>query len=497
MGKAAKRWLYLGHRWTGIALCLLFATWFASGIVMIYVPFPSFRVAERIAGSPPIDWDSVRIDPGTALATLRPAVFPEEMRLSMTAGEPVYRFGTENDRYAVSAVTGEQITGVSSTQAKAIASSFVRTAAISVDTVERDQWVVAGSYARMAPFWRVRMADADATDIYVAKATGEIAQNTTAFERRWNWAGSIPHWIYFETLRSRQDLWRNVVLWTSGVGLVGAAAGLWIGVLRVRLRRRYRSGAITPYRNWMKLHHIAGLAGGVFLVGWIFSGWLSMSPWGGLRDQDTGSIAARYQQSRPIFPHLAPALMTAAGSGAREMNFTYIGGRPAAILVDAKGVHTRIDGETGLSVTPSYDELAAVARRALPQAPLASGERLTRQDSHWYATLGKDAKRLPVLRFKFSDPARTWLHIDPVTGELIGHVGNRGRANRWLFNALHCFDFLPLIEYRLLREGLMWLLSAAGIVISVSGVVIGWRRLTGGNRIMRARRFHGPTPSWP
>ena len=28
------------HRWIGIVLCLMFAAWFASGIVMIYVPFP-------------------------------------------------------------------------------------------------------------------------------------------------------------------------------------------------------------------------------------------------------------------------------------------------------------------------------------------------------------------------------------------------------------------------------------------------------------------------
>ena len=29
-----KRWLYLIHRWTGIILCVLFAIWFVSGVVM-------------------------------------------------------------------------------------------------------------------------------------------------------------------------------------------------------------------------------------------------------------------------------------------------------------------------------------------------------------------------------------------------------------------------------------------------------------------------------
>ena len=33
------------HRWWGVAFCLLFAMWFASGIVMHFVPFPAQRTA--------------------------------------------------------------------------------------------------------------------------------------------------------------------------------------------------------------------------------------------------------------------------------------------------------------------------------------------------------------------------------------------------------------------------------------------------------------------
>ena len=29
------------HRWWGVAFCLLFAMWFASGIVMHFVPYPA------------------------------------------------------------------------------------------------------------------------------------------------------------------------------------------------------------------------------------------------------------------------------------------------------------------------------------------------------------------------------------------------------------------------------------------------------------------------
>ncbi len=36
----AKRWLYLIHRWAGVVLCLFFAMWFVSGVVMMYVGYP-------------------------------------------------------------------------------------------------------------------------------------------------------------------------------------------------------------------------------------------------------------------------------------------------------------------------------------------------------------------------------------------------------------------------------------------------------------------------
>ena len=43
------------HRWLGIGFCLLFAMWFATGIVMHFVPFPALTESERAAGLLPID----------------------------------------------------------------------------------------------------------------------------------------------------------------------------------------------------------------------------------------------------------------------------------------------------------------------------------------------------------------------------------------------------------------------------------------------------------
>ena len=60
--------LVLLHRWLGIGFCLLFAMWFASGIVMHFVPFPSLDEAARFAGLPPIDLSQVLREPDEAAA---------------------------------------------------------------------------------------------------------------------------------------------------------------------------------------------------------------------------------------------------------------------------------------------------------------------------------------------------------------------------------------------------------------------------------------------
>ena len=38
---AGLRALVWFHRWAGVALCLFFAMWFATGAVLSFVPFPS------------------------------------------------------------------------------------------------------------------------------------------------------------------------------------------------------------------------------------------------------------------------------------------------------------------------------------------------------------------------------------------------------------------------------------------------------------------------
>ncbi|RZN17536.1 hypothetical protein CWO90_37390 [Bradyrhizobium sp. Leo121] len=82
-----------------------------------------------------------------------------------------------------------------------------------------------------------------------------------------------------------------------------------------------------------------------------------------------------------------------------------------------------------------------------------------------------------MLRVGFEDAAQSWFYIDPRNGDILGRVDKSRRTYRWLFNAMHSLDFPLLLRHRPAWDTVMVLLSLIGIVVSTSGIVIGWRRL--------------------
>ena len=474
--KVGKRWLWFVHRWLGVAACLLFVLWFVSGLVMMYVRFPSLDEAERVAHSPPIAWSQVRLGPQAAINKAGLKAFPAELTLSMWGGEPVYRLVEGRRRFGISAVDGRVIGETDAAKAgQVVAAAYPTAKPRFLRTLERDQWTVAQRFNAARPLHLFALDDPAGTQIYVGSKDGEIVLDTHQTERFWNWLGAVPHWLYFTALRSLPDTWTQVVLWTSGIGMVSAATGLWIGLLRVRVKRRYAGGRMSPYRGWMTWHHLAGLVGGVFVLTWVFSGWMSMGPndWGGPGEAVMAGRKSWIAASKAPYPLDTLALRDRTGD--RIARFYWLGDRPL-ILVDT-GPESRavLDPINGQRVALDQAELFDRAAGLAPGAHLVQRERLTQDDAYWYSH--HDRARLPVLVAKFDDPAESWFYIDPLSGKMVGVADRSLRLYRWTFSALHSLDFGFLIRHRPLWDVLVWLLSAAGLVISVSGVVVGWRRL--------------------
>ena len=472
VAKSLRRWLHLGHRWLGIATCLLFATWFVSGLVMLYVGFPALSEAERRAGLPALDAAQVRLSPGEALAAAGESRFPRDLRLAMRDREPVYRItGWDGARRTLSAADGRALAPLDPEGAERIAGHDPRAVRPHVvGTVERDQWSVTARYDPLRPFHLVALNDPRDTRLYVSARTGEIALDTDARERFWNWFGAIPHWIYLTPLRAQAELWRDVVLWVSGVAIAAAVSGVAVGLLRLRLRRRYRGGRVTPHRGWTAWHHLAGLVGGASLLAFIVSGWLSMNPnrWFGPRAPSPAMLERYAGTSAPRFDLTLADLRAAACPDAVEIRLSHLGAAPLAIT-------TCRDGRRLAAGPPVPERLARAARTLLPEAAPPRLTLLTEADAYWQGRGG--SRPLPVLRAVFDDPDATWFHIDPATGEILNRMDRSGRVERWLFGALHTLDVGPLLRHPPAREVAIWLLSLLGLVTAVSGLVIGWRRL--------------------
>lgn len=477
MIRRLRRWLYIGHRWIGIVTCLLFVMWFVSGVVMMYVAFPRLTEPERLAALPALDWTEVIVTPDRAMAAAGLKRYPRELRLDMLDDEPVYRIaGWDGERQVVSARDGRIIDRVTPEQTLAVARQHPAAADVHmIGTIDRDQWSVTARFDPSRPLFLIALGDPGGTQLYVSERSGEIVLDTTRTERVWNWLGSIPHWIYPTILRKDGPLWRSVVLWVSGICMIVAVSGIWIGILRVRLRRRYSGNAITPYRGWMAWHHVTGFFAGVFVLTWMFSGWLSLNPGGYFAGRGASrEMALRYAGHET--PDIAAEFRARPQGDMVEVRFVWLDGRPLMIAVDREDRPRVLDPVSGVPAPLSDAQIFAAARRLMPRADMTMQQRLVAEDAYWYSH--HHQRVLPVLRAGFDDAAQSWFHIDPRTGEILGRSDASRRTYRWLFNALHSLDFHALIAHRPAWDIVVWLLSLLGIVISTSGVVIGWRRLT-------------------
>ncbi|MBB3693521.1 PepSY domain-containing protein [Sphingomonas sp. BK580] len=473
---AVRRWLYLIYRWIGVASCLLFLMWFLSGLVMLYVPYPALTNREALAGQPPIDWLKVHVQPREAEQLAGLPEQPRAMRLEMMAGRPVWRVtGRAGELVTIDADTAALVRGVGSAEAARIASAFGRAPAVDVASVERDQWTVAGRYDPHRPLWRAALKGPDGRALYVSSRTGAVMLDTDAHERFWNWLGAVPHWLYPTALRQHSEGWRQVVIWVAGPCVLAAITGMWIGLMRVRLgQRRFKGRRVTPYRGWMLWHHIAGLTGGVMLTSWIVSGWLSVDPGRFFRGGGPTERAILRYEWAELPPIDVPG--TAAVAPRHSVRLEVVRAAGLVSLDLQSPVRRVVVAADGGRTLPNVNRVSRAARVLVPDGAAPRLTRLTAPDFYWY---GVDTKpQLPVLRLRFQDSSGTWLYLDPATGAVLSRIDRRGRVYRVAYDLLHRWDANVLIANPPARRACIWLFSTVGIVISASGIVLGWRRMT-------------------
>lgn len=473
VGRWARRMTFLVHRWLGIVLALLMAVWAVSGITMMYVAFPEMGREERLAGLADLDLtgccDRVVLPGGAEI---------QAGTIEMVLGHPVLRWRGPDGAGLVS-LDQATLPPIDAAAAGQIAGSYMKHAfgeepKVSVAEIDRDQWTVYGRFRQYAPLYKASFADDRGTVLYVASMTGDVVQDTTAHERFWNWLGAVPHWLYFTAFREMQPLWYNFVVYASALGVFLTLTGIYIGLITYRRRAKHWS----PFKGLALWHHWTGLAFGLFTLTWVFSGLVSMNPWGwfesqgpteeipnlGGRPVEIGDIEALYR-----------ALAAKPQPGVVSATVTVQEGTPYALLTARDGTRRRATLPALAPAPTTLAELAHKARIAKPTTRIASADMITGPDNYHYGHKD-DEPVLPAYRVIYDNDDATRLYFDGKTGELVNFVDAPTRGFRWWHLGLHRLD-LPVLRERPVWDVVMIPLLVGVSLLCAIGAWMGVRRL--------------------
>lgn len=479
MASSLWRVLVVTHRYLGVAVGLLMLMWFASGIIMMYVPFPSLSEGERLRIQAPIPWQSCcRFGDGLIADDQRIARAQIESHLGIAALR-LRRLGQMDSLFDLA--RGERVEIDTDTERKiardAGARIIGRQAAILAEAqITVDQWTVGRAF-RDRPLFRFEFDDPARTTVYVSGTAGQIVVWTTAAQRFWNWLGTVPHWLYFTGLRSDPRLWSQVVIWTSILGTFLTVIGIALGVMQ------FKGGAgrrMSPYQGWFYWHHLIGLVFGFVTLTWVLSGLFSMNPWGFLESRGRGE-AARVQGAAPKWIDVKTSLEALrtrlAQSDAVSLTTAPLDGRLYWLVTYRDGAIERRDA-AGNVAPPSESDLASAAERIAGATGIAEQRMMNEEDAYYFAR-PREAFVLPVYRVILADAERTRYYLDPAAGALLQRADATNRWHRWMFGGLHRLDFTAWMRWRPLWDVIMLALMLGGLGLAATGCTLAIRRIRG------------------
>lgn len=474
--KQIKNILFQIHKILGSFLSLIFVIWFLSGIVLIFDGFPHASRQERFL-------HMEEIKPGQ-LTNLQPPStdFKGKVKFELCAGRPVYRvFAGKKKQVVYDAASLKPVTPYTLEQARQLSESYNGSPVKKIEkNTELDSWMPWSYYQPLLPVYKCYMDDAKHTVLYVSEVSGTIVQETNRQERWLARIGAIPHWIYFKQLRLIRDTWRLMVIILSALGLLVSLSGIYVGLIRLRKRKN----GLTPYKKrWYKWHHITGFCFGIIVFTFLLSGLISVT---GVPDWMVGVDPAQkekitWKQSIHWTNHQSttPSAIYKAlkrKAGIRQIEWkTVLGQAQYHVYYDSyqvPEVYCLKDSTVKEVVPYSIDEIESKAQKLFSQIPFTI-EFQSEYDNYYSASAMFHLPK-PVFKIKLEDAAQTWLYINPATGEEVKRVTRNTRLRRWLYRALHTFDFQTLKEANGVRKTILVTLSIGGLVVSVSGFTLSY-----------------------
>lgn len=484
MIRAVRKWAILIHRWMGVGFCVLFFTWFVSGMVLMYCPYPEVDAAQRLDHAGVLEPGKIGVDPQAAFDATRSVSPPSEIRLNLLAGRPVYRFTFGPRSAIVRADTGELLSGISREVALQIAAAWTRLSAAAGSfegLIENDdQWTLDTSVRRYGPFWKFAWPDGE--EIYVSQRSGEVIQDTTRSSRIGAYFGAIPHWLFFRPLRSRSGVWSQVVIWLSGAGTLLSILGLIVGFWVYSPSKSFRlpNGVSSlPYVGPKRWHVLLGLIFGLVTCTWVFSGLMSMGPFSWVEDKnqpDVGKALRGDHLDIRAFRGKTPGAAIRQASASlrvKELELSTAGGEGFYLASDAatNSVLVPISGDPQAAF--ATDAIIDIVKHGVAPAQIRES-RVVKEYEAYY--LDRDNRLpLPVLCIQLDDAAKSAYYVDPRTARVVESYGTRSRWGRWMYHGFHSLDLPWLYASRPSWDIVVLLLLSGGTALSVTSLIIALR----------------------
>lgn len=476
------------HRWLGVTWCVLFALWFLSGIAMMYWSYPEVEPSDRLRRAASLDASRINVSPQDAYASLERTDPPDQVQLAMFNGRPAYRFRTGREQSLVYADDGGRQADISRELGAGIAAAWTGQSAglatFQGTMTEVDQWTVGGPGRALWPLLKYRWPNGE--EVYVSTVSGDVVQYTTRGSRMAAYFGAIPHWLYFTPLRKNGLLWRRIVIWASGIGIVISLLGIVVGIWVYSPTKRYRSpqgSSSFPYTGQKRWHAVLGLVFGLVTCTWALSGLLSMSPFDRLTERPGTALrlasalrGGRLQLAGFADKNPRDALgQVASDLKVKELEFALFAGEPVYLATEAPQQSRVIPVHYGSAAFFDPDIVATVLARASRPLELVEA-RLVDKYEAYYLDRHNDLP-LPALFVRLNDADHSMYYIDLRTARIVQAYSARSQWNRWLYHGLHSFDLPWLYRYRPAWDLVVLVLLLGGATLSVTAVTIGWQVL--------------------
>lgn len=485
-------WLFLLHRYLGIALGLVMLLWCLSGFVMMYKPYPELDEVQQLNTLAPLDRKFCCASP----------VLPDAQYLAADlqqhGTQPLLTLQASDgslQQYALD--SGTPLSRVSRDDAEQLAAAFAQARGLDDYSFEgrihNDQWTVYGAYNPHRPLYKFAADDAAGTQWYLSSRDGSLVQHTTREQRVWGWLGAVIHWLYPTLLREHVQAWSQTVIWLTIAGSFLTLTGLYFGFKQYKKRK---DGSHSPYRGLSAWHHYTGVFFGILTLTWTFSGLFSMSPWGLLDGEGTGRELNLLRGGSLTADEVQGLLQSlpdyrALPADTVKLELRPLLGETLLFAVTRDGRRTRIDPVNGQPLALPADTLGKAAAVLLPGAD-TQATLITEPDAYYYSHHVEVA--LPVWRILREGSNESRYYLSPQSGALLRKVDSEARWTRWMFAALHRGDFSVLARSRPVWDLFMWPLLLGVTATCATGFFMGLRRLFLRRRHRRRSTLHSTPP---